>query len=46
MSRTVADRFVETLAAVGVKRICGIVGDNLNELAGDVRSQAKMVKRS
>jgi pyruvate dehydrogenase (quinone) len=26
--RTVADRFAETLAAAGVKRICGIVGDS------------------
>jgi thiamine pyrophosphate-dependent acetolactate synthase large subunit-like protein len=28
--RTVADQFAETLAAVGVKRIYGIVGDSLN----------------
>ena len=28
--RTVADQFAEILAAVGVKRIYGIVGDSLN----------------
>ena len=28
--RTVADQFVETLAAAGVKRIYGVVGDTLN----------------
>jgi hypothetical protein len=30
--KTVADQFAETLAAAGVKRIYGIVGDNLNGL--------------
>ena len=29
---TVADQFAETLTAVGVKRIYGIVGDSLNGL--------------
>jgi hypothetical protein len=28
MAKTVGDQFVETLAAVGVKRIYGIVGDS------------------
>ena len=32
MARTVADQFTETLAAAGVKRIYGIVGDSLNGL--------------
>jgi len=35
MPRTVADEFAETLAAAGVKRIYGIVGDGLNGL-GDL----------
>src|SRR3981189_229550 len=30
MAKTVADQFAETLAAAGVKRIYGIVGDSLN----------------
>jgi hypothetical protein len=28
--KTVADQFAETLAAAGVKRIYGVVGDSLN----------------
>lgn len=32
MARTVADQFAEILAAAGVKRIYGIVGDSLNGL--------------
>src|SRR6202048_2498501 len=35
--RTVADQFVETLAATGVKRIYGIVGDSLNGLTDAIR---------
>jgi pyruvate dehydrogenase (quinone) len=34
MARTVADQMVETLAAAGVERICGIVGDSLNGFTG------------
>ena len=34
--KTVADQFAETLAAAGVKRIYGIVGDSLNGLTGQV----------
>jgi hypothetical protein len=30
LGRTLADQFAETLAAAGVKRIYGIVGDSLN----------------
>jgi pyruvate dehydrogenase (quinone) len=39
---TVADQFVETLAAAGVKRIYGIVGDSLNGLTDSIRRQAKI----
>jgi pyruvate dehydrogenase (quinone) len=37
MSKTVADQFIETLAAAGVKRIYGVVGDSLNGLTDVVR---------
>jgi pyruvate dehydrogenase (quinone) len=37
MARTVAVQFIETLAAAGVKRIYGIVGDSLNGLTDAVR---------
>jgi thiamine pyrophosphate-dependent acetolactate synthase large subunit-like protein len=30
MTKTVADDFIETLAAAGIRRIFGIVGDSLN----------------
>ena len=40
--RTVADEFVEILAAVGVKRIYGIVGDSLNGLTDSVRRLGKI----
>jgi pyruvate dehydrogenase (quinone) len=39
---TVADQFAETLAAVGVKRIYGIVGDSLNGLTDSIRRQGKI----
>ena len=39
---TVADQFAETLAAVGVKRIYGIVGDSLNGLTNSIRRQGKI----
>src|SRR3982075_1243450 len=42
MTKTVADQFVETLAAAGVKRIYGIVGDSLNGLTDAVRRQGKI----
>jgi pyruvate dehydrogenase (quinone) len=35
--KTVADQFAETLAAAGVKRIYGIVGDSLNGITDAVR---------
>src|SRR6266705_6652346 len=42
MAKTVADQFAETLAAVGVKRIYGIVGDSLNGLIDSIRRQGKI----
>ena len=42
MTKTVADQFAETLAAVGVKRIYGIVGDSLNGLTYSIRRQGKI----
>jgi pyruvate dehydrogenase (quinone) len=42
MAKTVADQFAETLAAVGVKRIYGIVGDSLNGLTDSLRRQGKI----
>src|SRR5215475_12690626 len=37
MARTVADQMVETLAAAGVKRVYGIVGDSLNGFTDSLR---------
>src|SRR4051812_10163612 len=42
MAKSVADQFAETLAAAGVKRIYGIVGDSLNGLTDAVRRQGKI----
>src|SRR5215813_7630802 len=42
MAKNVADQFVETLAAAGVKRIYGIVGDTLNGITDAVRRQGKI----
>src|SRR6516162_8752931 len=42
MARTVADQFSETLAAVGVKRIYGIVGDSLNGITDAIRRHGKI----
>src|SRR5580704_6484472 len=42
MPRRVADQFVETLAAAGVKRIYGVVGDSLNGLTDAIRRQGKI----
>jgi pyruvate dehydrogenase (quinone) len=39
---TVADQFAETLAASGVKRIYGIVGDSLNGLTDSIRRAGKI----
>ena len=37
MTRTVADQFVDTLAAAGVKRVWGVVGDSLNGITDALR---------
>src|SRR5262250_3687910 len=37
MARTVVDQMVETLAAAGVKRVYGIVGDSLNGFTDSLR---------
>src|ERR1700731_3146655 len=42
MAKTVADQFADTLAAVGVKRIYGVVGDSLNGLTDALRRQGKI----
>jgi pyruvate dehydrogenase (quinone) len=42
MAKTVADQLADTLAAVGVKRIYGIVGDSLNGLTDALRRQGKI----
>ncbi len=42
MPKTVADQFADTLAAAGVKRIYGIVGDSLNGLTDSIRRQGKI----
>src|SRR5476649_2311971 len=42
MVRTVADQFAEVLAAAGVKRIYGIVGDSLNGFTDSLRRQGKI----
>jgi len=40
--KTVADQFAETLEAVGVKRVYGIVGDSLNGLTDAFRRRSKI----
>jgi pyruvate dehydrogenase (quinone) len=42
MAKTVADQFAEVLAAAGVKRIYGVVGDSLNGLSDALRRQGKI----
>src|SRR5580700_2414305 len=42
MVKSVADQFVKTLAAAGVKRIYGIVGDSLNGLTDAIRRHGKI----
>ncbi len=39
---TVADQFAETLAAAGVRRVYGVVGDSLNGLTDALRRQDKI----
>lgn len=40
--KTVAEQFVETLTAAGVKRVYGIVGDSLNGITDAIRRQGKI----
>jgi pyruvate dehydrogenase (quinone) len=40
--KTIADQFAATLAAAGVKRVYGIVGDSLNGLTDAIRRQGKI----
>src|SRR6202041_1009677 len=42
MTKKVADQVAETLAAVGVERIYGVVGDSLNGITDSLRRQAKI----
>ena len=42
MAGTVADQFAETLAAAGVKRVYGIVGDSLNGITDAIRRHGKV----
>jgi pyruvate dehydrogenase (quinone) len=42
MSKTVADQFVATLAAAGVKRIYGVVGDSLNGITEAIQRQGEI----
>src|SRR5262252_2843407 len=42
MAKTVADQCAEILAAAGVKRVYGIVGDSLNGITDAIRRQGKI----
>jgi pyruvate dehydrogenase (quinone) len=42
MAKTVADQMAETLAAVGVERIYGVVGDSLNGITDSLRRQERI----
>src|SRR5580704_14755401 len=42
MTRTVADQFVDTLVAAGVKRIFGVVGDSLNGITDAIRRHGEI----
>ena len=42
MTRKVADQVAETLAAVGVERVYGVVGDSLNGITDSLRRQGKI----
>jgi len=42
VARTVAEQFVETLAAAGIRRIYGVVGDSLNGLTEVVQRRGDM----
>ena len=42
MSKSVADQFVEILAAAGVKRVYGVVGDSLNGITDALRRHGEI----
>src|SRR5437879_8041182 len=42
MAKIVAEQFIEILAAAGINRVYGIVGDSLNGLTDAVRRQGKI----
>jgi hypothetical protein len=42
MAKTVTDQFAEILAAAGVKRVYGIVGDSLSGLSDAIRREGKI----
>ena len=42
MTKKVADQIAETLAAVGVQRVYGVVGDSLNGITDSLRRQEKI----
>ena len=42
MAKTVADQFVDTLVAGGVRRIYGVVGDSLNALTDSLRTRPEI----
>ena len=42
MARTVADQFVDTLTAAGVKRVWGVVGDSLNGITDALRRHGEI----
>jgi pyruvate dehydrogenase (quinone) len=42
MAQTVADQMVEVLAAAGVKRVYGVVGDSLNGFTDAMRRRGGM----
>jgi thiamine pyrophosphate-dependent acetolactate synthase large subunit-like protein len=42
MTRKVADQIAETLAAVGVERVYGVVGDSLNGITDSLRRHEKI----
>src|ERR1700735_2807583 len=42
MARSIADQFVRTLVAAGVKRVYGIVGDSLNGITDAIRREGSI----
>lgn len=42
MAKTVADQIAETLAAIGVERVYGVVGDSLNGITDALRRQGRI----